>query len=246
MMRATLSIRPVLNAPALGVTLVATLLALAVFGLEPAVQLARTVDIRSALAAGASGVRPRLRRQRMVIRWQVAIAAGFFIVATMFIRGTIQLARHDTGVEMDRLAVAALDFKNGSWDEVRIRRTVDRVMEEARKDRAVDAISASTGLPFGVMPSIDVSIARPEAANELGTAARRGTSGHAKSLRDIGDCDCARTRLHRLGRSGFFTGSDSQRAHRAAGVWVGRRRRPNDRDEARHDDAVRGGGRRRA
>jgi len=167
MMRVTLSIRPVLNAPALGVTLVATLLALAVFGLEPAVQLARTVDIRSALAAGASGVRPRLRRQRMVIRWQVAIAAGFFIVATMFIRGTIQLARHDTGVEMDRLAVAALDFKNGSWDEVRIRRTVDRVMEEARKDRAVAAISASTGLPFGVMPSIDVSIARPEAANEL-------------------------------------------------------------------------------
>lgn len=174
MMRVTLSIRPVLNAPALGVTLVATLLALAVFGLEPAVQLARTADIRSALAAGASGVRPRLRRQRMVIRWQVAIAAGFFIVATMFIRGTIQLAGHDTGVEMDRLAVAALDFKNGSWDEARIRRTVDRVMEEARKDRAVAAISASTGLPFGVMPSIDVSIARPEAANDLGRSAVAG------------------------------------------------------------------------
>ena len=131
-MRATLSIRPVLNAPALGVALVATLLAIGVFGLEPAVQLARTVDIRSALAAGASGIRPRLRRQRMVIRWQVAVAAGFFIVATMFIRGTIQLARHDTGVDIDRLAVAALNFQNGSWDEGRIRRTIDRVMAEAR------------------------------------------------------------------------------------------------------------------
>lgn len=159
MARATLSIRPTLNAPALGVALASMFLALAVFGLEPAVQLTRTLDIRGALAAGATGVRPRLRRQRMVIRWQVAVAAGFFIVATMFIRGTIQLARHDPGVEMDRIAVAALNFQNGSWDEDRIRRTIDHVMEEARKDRAIDGMSASTGLPFGVQPSLQVTVA---------------------------------------------------------------------------------------
>ncbi|HUQ87563.1 MAG TPA: ABC transporter permease [Vicinamibacterales bacterium] len=158
---ATFSIRPTVNPQAVSVAIVALLLALGVFGLEPAVQLARTLDIRSALAAGATGIRPRVRRQRMVIRWQVAIAAGFFIVATMFIRSTINQARHDPGIDMDRIAVAVLNFDNGEWDEARIRRLVDRVMEEGRGDRAIETIAASTGLPFGV-PSLQVTVANPD------------------------------------------------------------------------------------
>ena len=163
----TLSIRPSLNGDALMVAGVATLLALAVFGLEPAVQLARTLDIRSALAAGATGIRPRVGRQRMVIRWQVAIAAGFFIVATMFIRGTINLARHDSGVELDRLAIARLNFDNGVWDEHRIRRAIDRVIEEGRADRTIEAVAASTGLPFGVPPMMHVAVASPDHLENL-------------------------------------------------------------------------------
>jgi predicted permease len=158
---ATFSIRPAVNAQAVTVAIVALLLALGVFGLEPAVQLARTLDIRSALAAGATGIRPRVRRQRMVIRWQVAIAAGFFIVATLFIRSTISQARHDPGIDMDRIAVAVLNFDNGEWDEARIRRVIDRVMDEGRGDRAIETIAASTGLPFGV-PSLQVNVANPD------------------------------------------------------------------------------------
>ena len=157
----TLSIRPAVNAQAVAVAIVALLLSLGVFGLEPAVQLARTLDIRSALAAGATGIRPRVRRQRMVIRWQVAIAAGFFIVATMFIRSTINQARHDPGVDMDRLAVAVLNFDSGVWDQDRIRRAVDRVIEESRNHQAIETIAASTGLPFGV-PAIQVNVANPD------------------------------------------------------------------------------------
>ena len=146
----TIAIRPALNAQAVAIAVVSTLLALLVFGLEPAIQLARTVDIRSALAAGATGIRPRVGRQRMVIRWQVAIAAGFFIIATMFIRGTLNLAAHDSGVDLDRIAVATLNFDNGVWNEDRIRRAIDRVIEEGRTEPAIEAVSASTGLPFGV------------------------------------------------------------------------------------------------
>jgi predicted permease len=156
--RASLSIRPTLDAPALAVAVAATLLALAVFGLEPAVQLARTVDIRSALARNSSGIRPRLKRQRMVIRWQVAVASGFFILATMFIKGTVQMARHDPGVELNRIAVAAFNFENGAWDEGRIRRTLERVMEDAQRDPSVGSVSASTGLPFGVPPAMQLAI----------------------------------------------------------------------------------------
>ena len=158
---ATLSIRPAINAPAISVAVVALLLALVVFGLEPAVQLARTLDIRAALAFGATGIRPRVGRQRMVIRWQVAIAAGFFIVATMFIRATIDQARHDSGIEMDRLAVAVLNFDNGAWDERRIRRVIDRVIEESRKTPGIEDVAASTGLPFGV-PAMPVTVGIPE------------------------------------------------------------------------------------
>ncbi len=166
MRAATLSIRPSLSGPAIGVAIVSTLLALLVFGLEPAVQLARSVDIRSALAAGATGIRPRVGRQRMVIRWQVAIAAGFFIVATMFIRSTLKMAAHDSGVELDRFAVATLNFDNGVWDEARVRRAVDRVLEEGAKDQAIQTMSVSTGLPFGlafgVQPGQQVAMALPD------------------------------------------------------------------------------------
>jgi len=153
----TLSIRPALNAHAVSVAFISMLLALAVFGLEPAIQLARTIDIRTALATGATGVRPRVKRQRMVIRWQVAIAAGFFIIATMFIRSTISQSRHDPGIDMDRVAVAVLNFDNGAWDEARIRRTLDRVFEEARRQRGIEAVAASTGLPFGV-PALQIGV----------------------------------------------------------------------------------------
>ncbi len=146
----------------IAVAMVSTLLAVLVFGLEPAIQLARTVDIRSALAAGATGIRPRVGRQRMVIRWQVAIAAGFFIIATMFIRGTLDLAAHDSGVDLDRIAVATLNFDNGVWNEDRIRRAIDRVIDEGRAEPALEAVSASTGLPFGVPPMLQLAVAAPD------------------------------------------------------------------------------------
>ena len=159
---ATLSIRPAINAQAVTVAVIGLLLALGVFGLEPAVQLARTLDLRSALAVGATGIRPRVSRQRMVIRWQVAIAAGFFIVATLFIRATLSQARHDPGIDMDRLAVAVLNFDSGVWDENRIRRAVDRILEEARGNQAIESIAASTGLPFGV-PALTVNVRADDA-----------------------------------------------------------------------------------
>jgi putative ABC transport system permease protein len=182
---ATFSIRPAVNAQAVTVAIAALLLALGVFGLEPAVQLARTLDIRSALAAGATGIRPRVRRQRMVIRWQVAIAAGFFIVATMFIRSTINQARHDPGVDMDRIAVAVLNFDNGEWNEARIRRVVDRVMDEGRGDLAIEAIAASTGLPFGV-PSLQVSVATPDDVEGLKRAPVTAVASTPSLFRTLG------------------------------------------------------------
>jgi predicted permease len=159
----TLAIRPVLDVTA--VTLAASSLALAllVFGLEPAIQLTRRLDVRAVLAESAAGVTTvRARRQRMLLRWQVAISAGFFIVATMFVRYTVAEARHESGIAMEGLAVAVLNVRAPGWDEARARRIVARVMDETRQDPAVRSVAASTGMPFGLPPVARLALALPE------------------------------------------------------------------------------------
>jgi putative ABC transport system permease protein len=135
-----------------------------VFGLEPALQLTRSRDLRGELAAGVGVLgAPKTRRQRTLLRWQVAISAGFFIVATMFVKYTIAEARHDPGIDLKRLGVAVLNFRTQQWDEARVRRTVDRVVEEARKDQAIEAVSVSTGMPLG-LPAMRLTLSQPETA----------------------------------------------------------------------------------
>ncbi len=148
--RSTLAIRPTLSVPAMIVAVASLLISLLVFGLEPAWQLTRSLDVRAALAAGAGTGRMRAGRQRMLLRWQVAISAGFFIIATLFVRYTVEEARHDSGIEIERLGVAVLNFQTQQWEEARVRRTIDRVLDEGRRDPAVEAMSASTGMPFGI------------------------------------------------------------------------------------------------
>ena len=167
--RWTLTVRPELDLTALAIAAASLLVSLVVFGLEPALQLTRTRDVRGEVAAGATGP-ARTRRHRLLLRWQVAIAAGFFIVATMFVKYTIAEARHDSGVEMDRFGMAVLTFEKQGWDEPRVRRTLDRVVEEARKDAAIASISISAGMPFGIVNPRRLSIALP---NTVGSDAFR-------------------------------------------------------------------------
>ena len=159
-----LAIRPAPDATALWIATGSLLVSLVVFGLEPALQLTRSRDLRGELAAGVGVLgAPKTRRQRTLLRWQVAISAGFFIVATMFVKYTIAEARHDPGIDLKRLGVAVLNFRTQQWDEARVRRTVDRVVEEARKDQAIEAVSVSTGMPLG-LPAMRLTLWQPETA----------------------------------------------------------------------------------
>ena len=118
-----------------------------------ALQLTRLRDLKDALAAGGNSVgNPKTRRQQTLLRWQVAVSAGFFVVATMFVKYSVAEARHDPGVDLAHLGVAVLNFHSQQWDESRGRRALDRVQAEARKDPVVSAVSVSTGMPFGLRP----------------------------------------------------------------------------------------------
>ena len=55
--RTALSFHPALNVPALTIAVSSLLIALVVFGLEPAIQLTRTLDVRGALAGGSAAGR---------------------------------------------------------------------------------------------------------------------------------------------------------------------------------------------
>jgi putative ABC transport system permease protein len=198
--RWTLNLHPPISGAVLGAASASLLLSLLVFGLEPAVQLTRESDLRGELASTAAGT-ARGRRQRLLLRWQVAIAAGFFIVATMFIKYTVAEARHDSGVELERLAVSSVNFSTQQQDEARVRRTIERVLETVRDDAAVEAAAASVGLPFGAAntPRLTISLtgARDDASYAAtGVAATPGIfrtlgvpilSGRGFDDRDEGD-----------------------------------------------------------
>jgi putative ABC transport system permease protein len=130
----------------------ALLLSLLTFGLEPAFQLTRkplTSDLAS--EAGTGSVR-RARRQRALIRWQVAICTSFFLIASILGRVIIEEAAHDPGVDVDRLAVAVVGGM-AEWDEARVRRAARDVIAAAREEPGLEAVAVSTGLPFGVVTS---------------------------------------------------------------------------------------------
>ena len=170
--RLTLEIRPVLDARAVAVAAAALLLSLVVFGLEPAVQLTRSADVRGALADGAGTGNPRGPRQRMLLRMQITAAAGFFIIATMFVKYTVAEARHDPGVDLAPLGVAVVNLDRSPGGDAHARRLVDRVVEDLQTRPGIASASASVGLPFGVPSRVRLLLEPP---------GRPGVAGNAQS-----------------------------------------------------------------
>ena len=224
--RTTLSFHPVLNVTALGVAVSSLLVALVVFGLEPAIQLTRTIDVRGALAAGSTPGPPRRRRQRALLRWQVAIAAGLFIIATMFVKYSIAEARHDSGVDLDRIGVAVLNLDGPEWSEAHARRTLDRLLGELPGHPSIESASLTGGLPFGVSSALRLSMAPAEQAGGADTPPRIVTAVAATPsiFRTLG-VGIFRGRGSTIAMGRARPRPHRQRDHRAADFCNRRRRR---------------------
>jgi predicted permease len=145
----TFVIDPAISPTAVAVAACGLLFALLTFGLEPAVQLTRrTVTSDLASESGSVGV-PRARRQRTLIRWQVAICTCFFLVTALVAKVIVQASRHDSGIDLDRLAVARVAGAE-DWDERRTRPVLDGVLAAARQERGIESVAVTTGFPFGI------------------------------------------------------------------------------------------------
>ena len=162
----TFVIDPVISPMAVAVAACGLLFALLTFGLEPAVQLTRrTVTSDLASESDSVGV-PRAQRQRTLIRWQVAICTCFFLVTALLAKVIVQASQHDSGIDLDRLAVARLAGAE-DWDERRTRRVLDAVLDAARQERVIERVAVTNGFPFGI-PSGSAALRTPDRPFEAG------------------------------------------------------------------------------
>ncbi|HKV99828.1 MAG TPA: ABC transporter permease, partial [Vicinamibacterales bacterium] len=148
---------PTLNSSMVIVAIVAMVASLAVFGLAPALQLSR-VDVRSALATESGAASPRWRTRRYLISWQVGISAAFFMVAAFGAEVIVAQARHDSGIDIDRLALGVVDFRNAPWTESRARLAIDAILRQAPQQPGIEGIAVASSLPYGMRLGSDINV----------------------------------------------------------------------------------------
>lgn len=161
---------PTLNGAVLVVATLAMAASLAVFGLAPALQLSR-VDMRSVLAADAGAAAPRWRGRRHLISWQVAISAAFFMIAAFGSEVIVAQARHDSGVDVERLALGLVDFRHAPWTEARARVAIETVQQQGRQQPAIEDIAVASNVPYGLPLGSYLAVTtpdRPFSASERG------------------------------------------------------------------------------
>jgi predicted permease len=150
---------PQLNLPTVTAAATALLAAIAIVGLFPAWQLTRR-DIRPFMASDAGGVSQRgWGAQKRSITWQVAMSLGLLLIGVVCLRAVTGAARHDSGVDIDRIAVGYLS-RPSDWTPERTVRAVDALVASVRQQTGVEDAAVSSGLPFGTLTPA-VSVARP-------------------------------------------------------------------------------------
>lgn len=144
----TLDVTPTLDLPVALVGGGATLLALIVFGLVPALQLTAGDASLVGGVSGADGAGTRWRGRRLLIASQVAVSVALVAIASLCARHVVTAASRDTGLDLERLALVRFDFGAQGWSETRARRAVERIADEARRQHGADAVAIVSGLPL--------------------------------------------------------------------------------------------------
>jgi predicted permease len=144
-----LMVEPRIDTAALVASIAATLLAFLVAGVVPAWTSTRA-DVRGALAAdNAHAALPRWRGRRVLITAQVAASVLLLALTTLFASQIRAYSRHESGLALDRLAVAHVDFNNQGVGEIRTRQIVDAVLMRLTQRPGIETAVVSTGLPVG-------------------------------------------------------------------------------------------------
>jgi putative ABC transport system permease protein len=78
-------------------------------------------------------------------------SVALLLVAAMCVKVIARVGGTDPGVDYRRLALAQLDFAMNGHDEARSQLLLDQILADASRQPGIESVSASTGLPFGIM-----------------------------------------------------------------------------------------------
>ena len=132
---------------------------------------------------------PRWRGRRGLIACQVAVSAGLVSVAVLCGQQLIALARHDTGIDVDRIAVVRLLLQKSHYDEALGRRVLQEIYDSARRLPGIESVALSSGFPIdlggrlgnvGVSPDqlsggyYELIVSTPEVFRTWGVEIRQG------------------------------------------------------------------------
>jgi predicted permease len=170
----SLIVEPRLDGAVLTMATAAMALVLFVAGVVPA-WMSSAGGVRGALAVDTGqAVLPRWRGRRLLITAQVAVSVLLLAVTTLFASQIRAHARHDSGLDLDRIAMAHIDFIDQRVDEPRARQIVDRVLDQLVGRPTVEAAASSSGLPVG--PLSRTAYISQAGAEPIGVAFVSGTA----------------------------------------------------------------------
>jgi predicted permease len=130
-----------------GVTLATALL----FGLLPALQIARP-RLAMAMREGGGDADPRRARWRgALVTAQIAVTFLLLAGAGLFFRSLANARTVDLGFRADGLLVASLNLGHAGYGERDGRRFLERLEDRLRELPGVRSVSFATGLPFGLI-----------------------------------------------------------------------------------------------
>ncbi len=149
---ATFFLQPRFDPMVFAVGLGATAASLLVAGVLPACVATRG-DLRGEVMSAASpAVTPRWRVGRALITVQVVASIVLLGTAALYLAEAEARSRITGGLDLDRFAVAEVDFLLQDVDVERRSLIVDRVLDRLSSHPAIDVVAVASGLPIGSMP----------------------------------------------------------------------------------------------
>ena len=201
-------------------TLVFAALSTIVFGLWPALRLARTdvvPELKEQTGDHSEGKRRWFTLRHALVVAQMALSLGLLTAGGLFVKGAIGAANADPGFPFRDGIVASVDPGLAGYDEARGREIYREILERVRALPGVRAASVASLIPYGEVTEGD-TVRRP------GT---KGDEGRASAISNVVGAD-----YFAVARA---EGDPRPRVHAGRGAVAGRRPRGARRRAARQE-----------
>jgi predicted permease len=138
---AVTAIEVVFNPWLIAISAAVSCLAALLFGMLPALRLSSNATSEFVRQVGAGAAAPRLRAGRALVLVQVAVSVPLLVGAVLFLRTLYNLGSVELGFEPRNLVVFKMDPGLNGYDEARVRRLYEQVLDRLQ---AVPGVRSAT------------------------------------------------------------------------------------------------------